>query len=375
MKFASDGTPAPAPEFDEDLYQQMKPLLTEIFNDIEKKAKRGVSNDRLFHFKCSLRLAFRAVNSLRRMEDQDIAIRLAAFEHVRKLMEVQDHLTSVDLKPGFIFNGERIPLVNPQRGIFKPKQMRFLLSIKTVFPKPGGKVWYDDQRQVHRKIFEGDETVDYDFMGQNPEAADNRWLKEAFENQVPIIYFLGIAPGRYQPLLPVFIAGWDSKTLKARVGFANAEQGTLVLPETVAERRYALRVVKQRLHQALFREAVVTAYDGRCALSGLPEPILLDAAHIVADKDEQLGQPVVPNGIPLSKIHHAAFDAHLVGIDPDYRVHVSERLLSLQDGPMLEDLKRLNRTAIRLPGRIKDRPDRDRLAMRFERFKHASLIS
>jgi predicted restriction endonuclease len=27
------------------------------------------------------------------------------------------------------------------------------------------------------------------------------------------------------------------------------------------------------------------------------------------DKDEQLGQPVVPNGIPLSKIHHAAFDA------------------------------------------------------------------
>jgi putative restriction endonuclease len=33
------------------------------------------------------------------------------------------------LKPGFFFEGLRIPLVNPQRGIFKPKQMRFLLSI------------------------------------------------------------------------------------------------------------------------------------------------------------------------------------------------------------------------------------------------------
>jgi putative restriction endonuclease len=86
------------------------------------------------------------------------------------------------------------------------------------------------------------------------------------------------------------------------------------------ERRYALRAVKQRLHQASFREAVITAYNGRCALSRLPEPLLLDAAHIVADKDEQLGHPVVPNGIPLSKIHHAAFDAHLIGIDPDYRV-------------------------------------------------------
>jgi hypothetical protein len=35
------------------------------------------------------------------------------------------------------------------------------------------------------------------------------------------------------------------------------------------------------------------------------------------DKDELYGQSVVPNGIPLSKIHHAAFDAHLIGIDPD----------------------------------------------------------
>jgi hypothetical protein len=32
---------------------------------------------------------------------------------------------------------------------------------------------------------------------------------------------------------------------------------------------------------------------------------LLDAAHIV-DADEQLGQPIVSNGLPLTKIHHAA---------------------------------------------------------------------
>jgi putative restriction endonuclease len=59
------------------------------------------------------------------------------------------------------------------------------------------------------------------------------------------------------------------------------------------------------LHQASFREAVITAYNGLCALSGLPEPLLLDAAHIIADKNEAFGQLIVPNGIPLSKIHHA----------------------------------------------------------------------
>ena len=100
-------------------------------------------------------------------------------------------------------------------------------------------------------------------------------------------------------MLPAFISGWNGKALKARVAFGAPDQETLVPPETALERRYALRAVKQRLHQASFREAVITAYNGRCALSGLPEPLLLDAAHIVVDKDEQLGQPVIPNGIPL----------------------------------------------------------------------------
>jgi putative restriction endonuclease len=302
----------------------------------------------------------------------DVLIRTAAFEQVRTLGEIHDHLTANELKPGFIFQGQRIPLVNPQRGIFKPQQMRFLLSIKTVFPRPGATVWYDDQREVHRQIFEGDETVDYAFMGQNPDAADNRWLREAFENRIPIIYFLGIAPGRYKAIAPAFISGWDAKALKARVAFGVPDQDALLPPENALERRYALRAVKQRLHQASFREAVIAAYSGRCALSGLPEALLLDAAHIISDKDEKFGQPVVPNGIPLSKIHHAAFDAHLIGIDADYKLHVADRLLVQNDGPMLEALKRLNGGMIHLPGRPKDCPDRDRLAQRFERFKAAA---
>ena len=104
--------------------------------------------------------------------DRDTPLRLAAFEHVRRLGEVHDHLTENELKPGFVFEGERVPIINPRRGIFKPKQMRFLRSIRTVFPKSGARVWYDDQREVHRQIFEGDEMIDYAFMGQDPDAGD-----------------------------------------------------------------------------------------------------------------------------------------------------------------------------------------------------------
>ena len=306
------------------------------------------------------------------LEENDQVIRAAAFATVRRMAEVRVHLTARDLRTGFEFEGERIPLINPQRGIFKPRQMRHLLSIKTVFPRPGARVWYDDQRDVHRQIYEGDEAVDYAFMGNDPDAADNRWLREAMENRVPIIYFLGVSPGTYEAFIPAYITGWDPRALKAKVAFGAQKQAGLYFLEDAAERRYALREVKQRLHQASFREAVITAYKGRCALSGLPEPLLLDAAHIIADKDEQYGHPVVPNGLPLSKTHHAAFDAHLIGIDPDFKIHVSDRLLRKNDGPMLEALKKLHQGKLFLPNRLRDRPDRDRLAIRYELFKAAA---
>jgi hypothetical protein len=34
--------------------------------------------------------------------------------------------------------------------------------------------------------------------------------------------------------------------------------------------------------------------------------------------EEQVGHPILSNGLPLTRIHHAAFDAHQIGIDPDF---------------------------------------------------------
>ena len=56
--------------------------------------------------------------------DTDILMRLAAFERVSLLSKMHDHLTQKELRSGFIFDGQRVPLANPQRGIFKPRSMR-----------------------------------------------------------------------------------------------------------------------------------------------------------------------------------------------------------------------------------------------------------
>src|SRR5271156_3417231 len=110
----------------------------------------------------------------------DAQLHQAAFDHVNRLAALRGGvLDSADLAGGFDFDGHPIPLINPPRGIFKSRQMEHLLSIKTVFPRKGGRIWYDDQREVHQQIYAGDDVVDYAFMGTDPNSADNRWLLDA----------------------------------------------------------------------------------------------------------------------------------------------------------------------------------------------------
>jgi putative restriction endonuclease len=71
--------------------------------------------------------------------------------------------------------------------------MPFLLSIRTVFPRKGGRIWYDDQRHVHQQSFAHDDKLDYAFMGTDPEVPDNIWLREAAKRQIAFIYFLGVS--------------------------------------------------------------------------------------------------------------------------------------------------------------------------------------
>ena len=42
---------------------------------------------------------------------------------------------------------------------------------------------------------------------------------------------------------------------------------------------------------------------------------------------------MVSNGLPLTNIHNAAFDANLIGIGADYRIHLSDRLLDIKRSP------------------------------------------
>src|SRR5271166_4258402 len=98
------------------------------------------------------------------------------------------------------------------------------------------------------QIYAGDDVVDYQFMGTDPNSPDNRWLLDAMQGQVLIIYFLGTSPGRYQPIIPTFIVGWHPERLRVELAFGVivGASAQATLPAS-PERRYALREVKARL--------------------------------------------------------------------------------------------------------------------------------
>lgn len=189
---------------------------------------------------------------------------------------------------------------------------------------------------------------------------------------MPLVYFVGTRPGWYRPVYPVFITHDDR--LGGRVVISPGamigpldEQEAVVIASSV-ERRYAVRNVRARLHQARFRGIVLPAYGDRCTICRLKETRLLDAAHIVGDVQRK-GEATVTNGLSLCSIHHRAYDENLVGVSPDYQVRVSRRLLEEDDGPMLDVLKTFDQQSIHLPARLAHYPDRERLATRFERFE------
>jgi putative restriction endonuclease len=264
------------------------------------------------------------------------------------------------LDQGFAFRGRRVPFLNLQKGIYKAAAQRgpAALSIQTSAKTP-----YHDEAIEDGFL--------YAYRAGPIDQADNRALRAAHQLAVPIVYFVATRPGWYEPLYPYYVTDDDPAHRRVLVAVGRRvgpvdELEPVPITDPI-ERRYAAREVKVRLHQRRFRWVVIPAYREQCAICRLKEVRLLDAAHIVGDP-APTGTPEIANGVSLCSIHHRAFDQDLVGISPDYTVHVAKRLLDDDDGPMLDVLKGFQGRSIELPRRSEWRPDRERLAARFERF-------
>ncbi len=265
-------------------------------------------------------------------------------------------ITRDELSPFFVDAGLSRRLIDQSRGIWNPSDLQATLSVVS---DPTGA--YDDRDGVGG-LFR------YSYRKGSTDG-DNRKLRRAFELSLPIILLRKIATGLFMPVAPVYVVG--DHFAKREFVFALDEGLRFVsnpLNPTPIERGYAERMARQRLHQPEFRVRVMRAYEMQCTICQLRRPELLDASHIIDDAKDG-GDPVVPNGLSLCKIHHAAYDRNLLGITGDGQVQINANLLSEVDGPMLQHgLKEMHRRWIFQPKRPVDRPDPDRLNTRHEAF-------
>jgi hypothetical protein len=115
--------------------------------------------------------------------------------------------------------------------------------------------------------------------------------------------------------------------------------------------------VKARRGQQFFRQAVLTAYDLRCCVSGIPVPRLLVASHIKPWRDFPADRLNPCNGLCLSTLHDAAFDGGLFTLDDDRRVVLSKHLRDyLPQQALQECFVRFEGQRIRLPDKLAE-PD------------------
>jgi putative restriction endonuclease len=94
--------------------------------------------------------------------------------------------------------------------------------------------------------------------------------------------------------------------------------------------------IRVRRGQQFFRQTVLNAYGVRCCISGINVPRLLVASHIKPWRAFPKERLDPRNGLCLSSLHDAAFDAGLITLDKKLRVVLSDHLRSFFPQATLE---------------------------------------
>lgn len=273
-------------------------------------------------------------------------------------------LTFQTLNDGFRWHGHRIQLINRNQGIWRPKQFRGAFSFKTTSTEEDSRP-YDD-------TIDDDGLLHYQFTDSDNKAWTNNAMIEAHLRKYPLVWLIRVPsmknPTLYYMRFPAYIKDVNLQNREFIIDIDDwIPSGNLTTPPPI-EKKYKSRWMKERIHQHDFREHVLSAYQISCAVCDLPHAQLLEASHIIADSRET-GAPEVSNGLALCRLHHTAYDRHLLGIDADRRIHVATRAKRIETIHLQTGLLPFEgRSLTHVPAAKQMRPDGDRLAEHFKEF-------
>lgn len=175
---------------------------------------------------------------------------------------------------------------------------------------------------------------------------------------------LGNASGLDRAVWDEFHADWDALALECEALLealraqqhqpaVDPELGDSIDHESQdysGEMRQAL--VKLRVRQVFFRRAVLSGYRNRCCITGISDPRLLVASHIVPWREDAAIRLHPGNGLCLSALHDKAFDQYMFSLTDDHRIVLSADLESTRDDFLREVFHPIADRKIELPERF-----------------------
>ncbi len=163
-----------------------------------------------------------------------------------------------------------------------------------------------------------------------------------------------------------FNANSEQLAFESQQALQNLDDKKTIVGETEIElptgETETTRLVRTRLVQGFFRDAVLSSYEFKCAICNLDLPELLSASHIIPWSKDVARRADPRNGLSLCAIHDRAFDRGLLSLNDSFEVLLAERIKSntsknhLQSTAFLE----MEGKSITLPKRFT--PDREALS-------------
>lgn len=112
-------------------------------------------------------------------------------------------------------------------------------------------------------------------------------------------------------------------------------------------------VVKTRVNQSFFRNAVLTSYHNKCCITSLPFVEMLNASHIIPWAVDEQNRLNPHNGLSLNALHDRAFDKGFITITTDYKVKISKNISQIIDNQSVKELfLKFENKSIHLPNRF-----------------------
>ena len=138
-----------------------------------------------------------------------------------------------------------------------------------------------------------------------------------------------------------FYNNWDTLPYESEKLLAAYEQKTieslfqLEEPTVFMEGKTREQVLRMRVNQWFFRKSILASYNSTCCITGLKQPELLIAGHIIPWSLDEKNRLNPRNGILVNALHDKAFETGLITIDPTLHVRVAKALFKQKSDPAI----------------------------------------